>query len=128
MNPATARERNHAISMNDVAEKGLPARGFGVYEPTIRKHERLVGRSAPKPAVASPSGSLRLNPSFVEWMMCLPENWVCNHGLSRRQELQALGNGVVPIQAAVGIYRDVRLLQHIDGYQLEPETAHEKES
>ena len=63
---------------------------WGKYAPAVSRHEKLVGRSAPAPAVESASGSMRLNPSFVEWVMCLPENWVCQQGLSRRQELQAL--------------------------------------
>lgn len=83
---------------------------WGEYAPVVSRHEKLVGCSAPAPAVESASGSMRLNPSFVEWVMCLPENWVCHQGLSRRQELQALGNGVVPPQAAMGIRRAVNSL------------------
>lgn len=41
----------------------------------------------------------RLNPVFVEWMMGLPEGWVTGQGLSNRQALKMLGNGVVPQQA-----------------------------
>ena len=87
--------------------------GWGEYAPAVNRHEKLVGRPAPQPAIKSASGSMRLNPSFVEWIMCLPENWVCNQGLSRRQELQALGNGVVPIQAAAGIWRAVENLREV---------------
>jgi len=36
-------------------------------------------------------------------MMGLPEGWVCDLGLSRTAELKALGNGVVPLQAALGL-------------------------
>ena len=47
----------------------------------------------------------RLSTSFVEWMMGLPEEWVTapELGLSRREQLQILGNGVVPQQATYAI-------------------------
>lgn len=40
-------------------------------------------------------------PTFVEWMMGLPEGWT--EGLSRTQALRALGNAVVPQQGAHAI-------------------------
>ncbi|MER0446593.1 hypothetical protein ABR738_18840 [Streptomyces sp. Edi4] len=43
----------------------------------------------------------RLNPTFVEWLMGLPAGHVTDvPGLSRTAQLKALGNGVVPQQAA----------------------------
>jgi hypothetical protein len=52
-----------------------------------------------------------LSPRFVEWMQGLPDGWVTDptiwHGVrtasARRQQLKALGNGVVPQQAAYAI-------------------------
>lgn len=43
----------------------------------------------------------QINTEFVEWMMGLPHGWVTNPviGLTRAQQLKALGNGVVPQQA-----------------------------
>ena len=41
-------------------------------------------------------------PEFVCWMQGLPEGWV--DGLSRTQALKALGNCVVPQQAALAIH------------------------
>jgi DNA (cytosine-5)-methyltransferase 1 len=38
----------------------------------------------------------------VEWLMGLPEGWVCDH-LDRRPALRAVGNGVVPQQAAAAL-------------------------
>ena len=94
-----------------MAEKGIALQdGRGDYERAIIRHEKLVGRPAPTPCKLSKNGLPRLSPQLVEWMMCLPENWVCHQGLSRRQELQALGNGVVPPQAAMGIRRAVSSL------------------
>lgn len=40
----------------------------------------------------------RLAPAFVEWMMGFPPGWT--EGMSRTQALKALGNAVVPQQAA----------------------------
>ena len=42
---------------------------------------------------------------FVEWLMGLPDGHVTGVGLSREKTLRALGNGVVPLQAAEGILR-----------------------
>lgn len=43
----------------------------------------------------------RLDPDFVEWMMCLPAGWT--EGISRTARLKALGNAVVWPQALAGI-------------------------
>jgi DNA (cytosine-5)-methyltransferase 1 len=41
---------------------------------------------------------------FVEWLMGLPEGWVTEvPGLTRTQQSVALGNGVVPQQAAAAL-------------------------
>jgi DNA (cytosine-5)-methyltransferase 1 len=41
---------------------------------------------------------------MVEWMMGLPDGWVCDTpNLTRPQQLHILGNGVVPQQAAEAI-------------------------
>lgn len=59
--------------------------------------EALFGKAFPevKPA---------LNPAFAEWMMGLPAGWVTDvPGLSRAQQLKAIGNGVCPQQAAAAL-------------------------
>ena len=44
------------------------------------------------------------NPEFIEWMMGLPVGWVTGvPGLTRNQQIKALGNGVVPQCAATAI-------------------------
>lgn len=74
---------------------------WSVYEAAIRRHERALGRPAPSPTEAGPKGGQRLSPRFVEWMMMLPEGHVTDvPGLIRNNMLKALGNGVVPVQAA----------------------------
>lgn len=44
-----------------------------------------------------------MNSKFYEWMMGLPDGWVTDCGLSRKEELMACGNGVIPQQAAKAI-------------------------
>ena len=44
-------------------------------------------------------------PEFVEWIMGLDPSWVTGpiHGLTPNQQLTALGNGVLPLQAVAAI-------------------------
>ncbi|MEV6046058.1 DNA cytosine methyltransferase [Streptomyces xanthochromogenes] len=76
------------------------APNWGAYGPAVARWERVIGRSAP-----SPTNDLgRLNPAFVEWMMGLAAGHVTAvPGLTRTQQLKALGNGVVPQQAEAAI-------------------------
>ena len=71
---------------------------FGRYELGVRRWEAILGRTAPVPV-----DERGINNSFVEWMMGLPENHVCNQGLSRTAEVKMLGNGVVPQQALLAL-------------------------
>jgi len=76
---------------------------WGPYTLAIRRWEHVTGRSAPRPTDPGRTGE-RLSPRFVEWMMGLPEGWVTDvPGLSRNAQLKALGNGVVPQQAAMAL-------------------------
>lgn len=77
---------------------------WGKFEPVIRHWEEVMGRPAPEPTIqSSEEKRSELNPVFVEWMMSLPEGWVTGHGLSTKEELKILGNGVVPMQAALAL-------------------------
>jgi DNA (cytosine-5)-methyltransferase 1 len=80
------------------------APAWGIYEPAIRRWEALT---RPAPAPTEPTGrggKQRLSPRFVEWMMGLPAGWVTDvPGLTRNQQLRALGNGVVPQQACAAV-------------------------
>ena len=71
---------------------------WGKYEKAVRRWEATLGRTAPVPL-----DDEGINASFIEWMMGLPENWVCNQGLTRPAELKMLGNGVVPQQALLAL-------------------------
>jgi DNA (cytosine-5)-methyltransferase 1 len=48
-------------------------------------------------------GRHRLSPRAVEFMMGLPDGWVTGVDIPRSAQLKALGNGVVPQQAALAL-------------------------
>lgn len=75
---------------------------WGDYAPAIARWETVLGRPAPAPTEPGPKGSPRLSAAFVEWLMGLPEGHVTDPaiGLTRNQQLKALGNGVCPPQIA----------------------------
>jgi DNA (cytosine-5)-methyltransferase 1 len=75
---------------------------WGKYRAAILRAQTLIGRLAPSPTRADGrGGKRRLAAPFVEWMMMLAAGWVTSvPGLSRRDHLRMLGNGVVPPQAA----------------------------
>lgn len=75
---------------------GEPETRWGPYGPAITRWAHVVGRPAPDPTTNG-----RLSPQFVEWMMGLDDGHVTDvPGLTRNDMLRALGNGVVPQQAA----------------------------
>lgn len=82
-----------------------PATDWGPYRPAIERWAAVIGRPAPRPTERRPrSGLERLSPRFVEWLMGLPDGWVTDvDGLSINNQLKALGNGVVPQQAALAV-------------------------
>lgn len=93
------------VTLTDATERG-DARGidFGDYAPAIARWEAVLGRPAPAPTEPTGrDGAHRLSPRFVEHMMGLPAGWVDVPGVGRNAQLKALGNGVVPQQAAAAI-------------------------
>lgn len=98
------RREKHASSDDctpAIGESGKPTLDWGDYAPAISRWESALGRLAPSPVQQSRNGRPQLAPPFVEWMMGLPAGWVTDPaiGLTRNQQLKALGNGVVPQQA-----------------------------
>ena len=92
------------------------------YGPAIRRWEHVLGRPAPYPTEPGSRGNRRLSAAFAEWMMGLDEGHVTAvPGLDRNAQLRAIGNGVVPTQAAMAL----RLLLDRDGIPLSslPEEA-----
>ncbi len=61
--------------------------------------------TAPAPALDQEGQGLRPSPGFVEWLMGLPQGWVTDPGigLTANQQLTALGNGVLPLQAVTAV-------------------------
>lgn len=89
------------MGSDDPGGGGVDGR-WGPYGAAIARWEMLT-RPAPPPTDAGG----RLHPRFVEWMQGLPDGWVtATPGLGRPAQLTALGNGVIPQQAA----RAVQLL------------------
>ncbi|MFI0808196.1 DNA cytosine methyltransferase [Streptomyces echinatus] len=102
----------HAVRAHDKAAQGRRLRDasgagagvvrggrpqtWGLYSAAITRWERIT-RPAPQPT----DEAGRLSPLFVEWMQGLAPGWVtATPGLGRPAQLAALGNGVVPQQAA----------------------------
>lgn len=100
----------HQTNLADQIEALKNATDWGVYEPAIRKWEGLT-RPAPAPTELNKNGVPRLNAEFSEWMMGWPQGWVTDlignwrndHEISRSAALRAIGNGVVPQQAAAAL-------------------------
>lgn len=97
-------------------ERAATAGGGGVdwgeYAPAIQRWEHVTGRPAPAPTEPGPRGGQRLSPLLVEWMMGLPAGWVTDvPGLSRNEQLKALGNGVIPLQAATAFTHLLQIAQ-----------------
>lgn len=79
---------------------GQPDAAWGSFAPAIARWEATLGRPAPR----ATDDQRRLNPTLVEWMMGLPAGHVTAvPDLTRTQQLKALGNGVVPQQAAAAL-------------------------
>ncbi|TDB96364.1 DNA cytosine methyltransferase [Actinomadura sp. 7K534] len=77
---------------------------WGPYTAAIHRWEELLGRPAPAPTEPGLNSQPRLTPAFTEWLMGLPTGWVTAvPGLTRNQQLTALGNGVVWQQGAAAL-------------------------
>ncbi|PTR30622.1 DNA (cytosine-5)-methyltransferase 1 [Rhodococcus sp. OK519] len=76
---------------------------WGAYAPAVRRWERLT-RPAPAPTESNRNGRPRLSAAFAEWMMGLPAGHVTAvPGISRADQLKAIGNGVCPQQAVAAL-------------------------
>lgn len=76
---------------------------WGEYGPAVRRQERVFGRLAPLPTEIGSRGNVRLAARFPEWMMGVPNGWVTDFGFTRKDTFRLIGNGVVPLQAALGV-------------------------
>lgn len=76
-----------------------PIEKWGVYATAIHRWELEHGK-APAPVEKNNSGKYRLKAEFAEWMMGLEPGHVTSvPGITRNQQLKAIGNGVHPQQA-----------------------------
>jgi DNA (cytosine-5)-methyltransferase 1 len=95
-----AEALRHSPGLSNVRTH-FPHQDWCEYDAAIRRHETAFGRTAPPPTQPGRNGQPRLSPAFVEWLMGLPAGHVIGvPGLTRNDQLKALGNGVVPQQAA----------------------------
>ena len=94
---------------NEPSRFSFSRSSFEKYQPAIDRWEKIIGRRAPEPYQ-----DYRLNKRFVEWMMGLPEDWVCGDDLAipKTYAFQVMGNGVVPQQAAYAIKTLIGRLQN----------------
>lgn len=102
---ATYSSAGYGANLHEVVSSQL---GFGEYSKAIARWEWVLGRPAPTPAEMPLRGTKpRLSAAFVEWMMGLHAGNVTGEdlALTREQTLRLLGNGVVPLQAAVAVYQ-----------------------
>lgn len=98
--PRTSGIRSDELLLNGIAADNR----WGDYAAAIHRWETILGRPAPAPTQTSSKGNPQLAPAFVEWMMGLPAGWVTDTpGITRTEALRALGNGVVPQQAAAAL-------------------------
>lgn len=83
------------------AARAEQAQSWGKYASAIARAEQYIGRPAPSPTEPNRNGKPRLAAEFAEWMMMLPAGHVTDPaiGLSRSDQLKAIGNGVCPPQA-----------------------------
>lgn len=97
--------RSAAFAGGDIRVDRGVLRRWGRYALAIARWERITGRSAPAPAILNEDAGPRPAPAFVEWLMGLPGGWVTDPSLclTHPQQLTALGNGVVPRQAACAL-------------------------
>jgi hypothetical protein len=108
------RQRNLAKGINGngqgtplgIAVQRLPVQqvvDWGPYACAVLRWAQVLGTLPPHPVEPGRTG-MRLAPAFVEWMQGLPAGWVTGvPRLSRNAQLKALGNGVVPQQAALAL-------------------------
>ncbi|MBS1698393.1 MAG: DNA cytosine methyltransferase [Actinobacteria bacterium] len=107
--PRPQRARWLADQERRAGDAVVPDRGhlrrWGRYAYAIARWEHITGRPAPAPALVNGVAGPRPAPAFVEWLMGLPFGWVTDsdHGLSPNQQITALGNGVLPLQATIAI-------------------------
>lgn len=104
--------------LSETIHRITPGPDWGVYAEAIARWGACFDREAPLPTQPSTrTGEPVLAPPFVEWMMGLPQGWVCDvpdlaprASGHRNAALSLLGDGVVPQQGAAAF---TFLLDHL---------------
>ncbi|MCR6488319.1 hypothetical protein M8542_36360 [Amycolatopsis sp. OK19-0408] len=88
---------------------------WGEYAAAVHRWELITSHPAPYPTQPGRHGRPVLAPAFVEWLMGLPPGWVTAEHLDlpRTAQLRALGNGVMPQQAAHALRLLLEDLAHL---------------
>lgn len=88
-----------------VRPRGEHLHRWGRYADAIVRWEHITARPAPARAILNEDKGPRPAPEFVEWLTGLPAGWVTDpaHRLTANQQNTALGNGVLPLQAAIAL-------------------------
>lgn len=103
--PSSMRRKSPAVTVVNAhfpreTESESP---YGRYAQAVERWSEEF-RPAPDPTFINEKGQERLDVKFASWMMGLPKGWVTDvPGLSRAQQIKAIGNGVVPQQAAAAL-------------------------
>lgn len=120
--PADARRKSPGITTVSVYfPVGLVR--FGKFRELVERWSRIT-RNPPDPVEVREDGKRQISTRFIEWMMGLPDGWVTAvPGVSRREQLKALGNGVVPQQGAKALEI---LLQGVECQWLEEQREEER--
>lgn len=100
--PDKRKAGGHQVCLTDAAT--IMASKFGPYAEAVQRWEQAT-RPAPDPTQPNTKGKPQLAAAFAEWMMGLPEGWVTSEeiGLTRAQQLKAIGNGVCVQQAEAAL-------------------------
>lgn len=109
-------ERRGGARGGELLLKGIASHEqFGKYAPAIARWQAIFGHPAPSPTEPGKHGKPRLNAEFASWMMGIEPGWVTQvPGLTRNQQLHAIGNGVVPAQAAEALSLCLERLEGLD--------------
>lgn len=101
--PASMRRKSPEITITDYHFPASEADKKRDYSAALYIWNQTF-RPMPKPTYKDGRGRRKTSGKFIEWMMGLPRGWVTDvPGLTRKQTLMVLGNGVVPQQARMAI-------------------------
>ena len=102
---------------NSLSIEAKRTKTWADYLPALQAWRDVVERPWPEALTAG-----EINPAFMEWMMGLPAGWVCDTpDLTNAQARKALGNGVVPQQAAAALrWMLSRVYDYCAQYAIDP--------